>query len=92
MQKTLKKLTEARIVLAVGMVFLGCTSQASKPDPGSGGWNPNQAQYASATALTGPWSSLANIGDGNTFDSQSTYEIPVAGSETTTYIYGGDRW
>jgi len=59
---------------------------------GATGWNPNQAQYASASALAGPWSSLANIGDGNTFDSQSTYVIPIVGSETTTYIYAGDRW
>jgi len=59
---------------------------------GATGWNPNQAQYASAPAVAGPWTSLANIGDGTTYDSQSTYVIPVAGSETTTYIYAGDRW
>jgi hypothetical protein len=56
------------------------------------GWNPNQAQYASASAVAGPWSSLANICDSTTFDTQSTYVIPVVGSETTTYIYAGDRW
>lgn len=59
---------------------------------GATGWNPNQAQYASAPAIAGPWSNLANIGDSTTYDSQSTYVIPVAGSETTTYVYAGDRW
>ena len=56
------------------------------------GWNSNQAQYASASAVAGPWTSLANIGDSTTFDTQSTYVIPIVGSETTTFIYAGDRW
>ncbi len=56
------------------------------------GWDSNQAQYASATNIAGPWSSLTNIGDGTTFDTQSAFVIPYVGSQTTTYIFAGDRW
>ena len=45
-----------------------------------------------ATSIGGPWSNIVNIGDNTTFQSQSTYVIPVVGSQTTTYIYAGDRW
>ncbi|MBN2577143.1 MAG: family 43 glycosylhydrolase, partial [Deltaproteobacteria bacterium] len=56
------------------------------------GWEPNQGEYATATNIAGPWSSRSKIGDATTFDTQSTYVIPVVGSEATTYIYAGDRW
>ena len=59
---------------------------------GATGWDPNQAKYATAEAISGPWSELKNLGNGTTFDSQPTYVIPVQGSQTTTYIYAGDRW
>src|SRR5512145_1298541 len=36
------------------------------------GWDPNQAQYAWATSMAGPWSARANLGNGTTYDSQST--------------------
>ena len=56
------------------------------------GWDPNQAQYSSATNIAGPWSALTNLGNNTTYDTQSTYIIPVQGSQATTYIYAGDRW
>jgi hypothetical protein len=56
------------------------------------GWDPNQAQYASATNIAGPWSSLTNLGDGITYDTQSAFVIPFVGSQATTYIFAGDRW
>jgi len=56
------------------------------------GWDPNQAQYASATNIAGPWSALTNLGNNTTYDTQSTYVIPVQGSQATTFIYAGDRW
>ena len=59
---------------------------------GATGWDPNQAKYTTASAIGGPWSPLQNLGDGTTFDTQSTYVIPVQGSERTTYVYAGDRW
>jgi hypothetical protein len=59
---------------------------------GATGWDPNQAKYAMADAIAGPWSELRNLGNGTTFDTQPTYVIPVLGTEVTTYIYAGDRW
>ena len=76
---------EAPAMFKVGNTYFMITSACT-------GWDPNQAQYASATAVAGPWTSLTNIGDSNTFDTQSTYVIPVVGSEVTTYIYASDRW
>ncbi len=58
----------------------------------SSGWNPNQGAYSTATSITGPWAALKNIGDDTTYQSQSTYIITVAGSQSTTYIFAGDRW
>ena len=56
------------------------------------GWDPNQAQYFSAASIDGPWTALTNIGDSTTYDTQSATVIPVQGTQTTTYIYAGDRW
>jgi hypothetical protein len=76
---------EAPAMFKVGGTYFMINSAAT-------GWNSNQAQYASASAVAGSWTSLTNIGDSTTFDTQSTYVIPIVGSETTTYIYAGDRW
>ncbi len=59
---------------------------------GATGWSPNQAKYAYASSITGPWSDLIDLGDGTTYDSQSNYVIPVYGTEQTTFIFSGDRW
>jgi hypothetical protein len=59
---------------------------------GATGWDPNQAKYATATNLKGPWSALANLGDGTTYDTQSNYVIPIQGSKTTTFVFSADRW
>jgi len=56
------------------------------------GWDPNQAQYFSAASIEGPWTALANIGNGTTHDTQSTFVLPVQGTQATTYVYLGDRW
>jgi hypothetical protein len=56
------------------------------------GWDSNQQKYASATSMSGTWSSLSNLGDGTCYDTQTAFIIPVVGSKTTTYIYAGDRW
>jgi hypothetical protein len=56
------------------------------------GWNPNQAQYATSTSLTGGWSGLTNVGDSTTFHSQPAFVLPVQGSSGTAYLYMGDRW
>ncbi|HET7539910.1 MAG TPA: RICIN domain-containing protein [Polyangiaceae bacterium] len=62
---------------------------------GATGWNPNQASYATSSSLTSGWSSQKNVGDGNTFYSQSTYVLPIqsgTGSSPSSYLYMGDRW
>ncbi|GAB3427297.1 RICIN domain-containing protein [Flindersiella endophytica] len=59
---------------------------------GATGWNPNQQQYATATALDGTWSAWTNVGNTTTYGSQTTYVLPVQGSQGTSYLYLGDRW
>jgi ricin-type beta-trefoil lectin protein/glycosyl hydrolase family 43 len=59
---------------------------------GATGWSPNQAQYATATSVSGPWSSMRNVADSTTFGSQPAYVLPIQGSQTTSYLYLGDRW
>jgi hypothetical protein len=56
------------------------------------GWQPNQAKYATASSIAGGWTSLANVGDGIAYGSQSAYVLPVQGSSTTSYLFMGDRW
>jgi len=76
---------EAPAVFKRGSTYFMITSGAT-------GWNPNQAKYATASSMTGTWSGLSNAGDSVTYSSQSTYVIPVVGSQTTSYLYMGDRW
>ncbi|MCA2218913.1 RICIN domain-containing protein [Jidongwangia harbinensis] len=59
---------------------------------GATGWNPNQAKYATAPSITGPWSGWTNVGNATTFNSQPTYVLPIQGTTTTSYLYLGDRW
>jgi hypothetical protein len=59
---------------------------------GTSGWNPNQARYATAPSITGPWTTFTNVGDGTTFGSQPAYVLPIQGTTTTSYLYLGDRW
>lgn len=72
------------IVKRAGVYFL-LTSGAS-------GWNPNQAAYFTATSLAGPWSGPTRFGHNYTYNSQSTFILPVQGSAGTSYLYMGDRW
>ncbi|WP_406675003.1 RICIN domain-containing protein [Nonomuraea sp. N2-4H] len=59
---------------------------------GATGWSPNQAKYATAPSVSGPWTGWTNVGDGTTFGSQPAFVLPVQGSSTTSYLYMGDRW
>jgi hypothetical protein len=76
---------EAPAMFKVGGTYFFITSACTS-------WDPNQAQYATATNIAGPWTGLSNVGDSTTYDTQATYVIPVVGSQTTTYIYASDRW
>jgi len=59
---------------------------------GATGWSPNQQKYATATSLAGPWSEMRNVGDSTAYGSQTAFVLPVQGSQTTSYLYLGDRW
>lgn len=62
---------------------------------GCTGWSPNEAAYAVADSITGPWTTIGNPCSGKdaaiTFYGQSTYVIPVAGKKDA-YIALFDRW
>lgn len=58
------------------------------------GWSTNDNQFATASSITGTWSSWRSFAPSgtNTCNSQTTSIQPVAGSSTTSYIFMGDRW
>ncbi|KAF8587414.1 carbohydrate-binding module family 35 protein [Ramaria rubella] len=58
------------------------------------GYRPNDDQLYTATNLSGPWSSSSTISPAgtNTWNSQNTFELKIAGELLTTFIYMGDRW
>jgi hypothetical protein len=76
---------EAPAVFKRNGVYFMLTSAAT-------GWSPNQARYATATSMSGPWSAMRDVGDSTTFRSQPAYVLPVQGTQTTSYLYMGDRW
>ncbi|GAA3829315.1 RICIN domain-containing protein [Sphaerisporangium flaviroseum] len=76
---------EAPALFKRGGVYFMLTSAAT-------GWQPNQAKYATATSITGTWSGWQNVGDSLTYGSQSTFVLPIQGTQTTSYLYMGDRW
>lgn len=61
------------------------------------GWAPNPARLSTAPSLWGPWTELGNPCRGTpeqvavTFESQSTYVLPVAG-KPGAFIFLADRW
>jgi len=61
------------------------------------GWAPNAAMSAEADSMLGPWKGTGNPCEGTnwqqqkTFDSQSTYVLPVAG-QPGAFIFMADRW
>src|SRR5690606_41355178 len=48
---------------------------------GATGWRPNQARYATATSITGPWSGWQNVADSTTYGSQPAFVLPIQGSQ-----------
>lgn len=58
------------------------------------GWRPNPNKYATAKSLEGPWSEFKDIAppESNTYGSQSTMMLKVAGTKATTVIFMGDIW
>jgi hypothetical protein len=76
---------EAPVLFKQGGRYYMITSAAT-------GWDANQAKYASAASIEGPWSALSNLGNGTTFDTQPSYVLPIVGTRATTLLYAGDRW
>lgn len=64
---------------------------------GCSGWAPNAARLSVADSIWGPWREIGNPCRGDdeqlatTFDSQSTFILPVAGREDA-FIFMADRW
>jgi hypothetical protein len=58
------------------------------------GWATNDNKYATATSLSGPWSGWGLFAPegSETCNSQTTYVLPVSGTQGTTYLFMGDRW
>lgn len=58
------------------------------------GWAPNPNKYATAKSLAGPWSEFKDIAppETNTYSSQSTMMLKIAGTRTTTVIFMADMW
>lgn len=58
------------------------------------GWRPNPNKYATAPTLEGPWTEFKDIAppEKNTYGSQSTMMLKVAGTKATTVIFMGDIW
>jgi len=58
------------------------------------GWRSNDNNYATATSMAGPWTNKGLIAPSGklTWNSQSTYVLPVTGTKGTTYMFCGDRW
>ncbi|MBC7914156.1 MAG: family 43 glycosylhydrolase [Pyrinomonadaceae bacterium] len=57
-------------------------------------WERNDNYYYTATSVKGPWIKRGLIAPKGTltWNSQSTFVLPVEGSKGTTYMFMGDRW
>jgi len=58
------------------------------------GWRPNPNVYATAPALTGPWTQFSDLAppEANNYGSQSTMLVKITGSKKTTVIFMADIW
>lgn len=58
------------------------------------GWRPNPNVYATAPALTGPWTEFKSLAppEMNNYASQSTMLLKITGSKRTSVIFMGDIW
>ena len=57
-------------------------------------WERNDNDYYTATSLKGPWTKRGLFcPEGSlTWNSQTTFVLPIQGSKETTYMFMGDRW
>lgn len=57
-------------------------------------WERNDNMYVSSASLSGPWSEPKNFApEGtNTWNSQTSFILPIVNESDTTFMYMGDRW
>lgn len=57
-------------------------------------WERNDNDYYTSESLSGPWTKQGFIAPEGTltWNSQSSFVLPVEGSSDTTYLFMGDRW
>lgn len=57
-------------------------------------WERNDNMYVSAPSLSGPWSEPAGFAPpgSNTWNSQTTFILPIVTATDTTFMFMGDRW
>lgn len=57
-------------------------------------WEKNDNYYYTSNSLKGPWEFQGLIAPKETltWNSQSTFVLPIQGSKETTYMFMGDRW
>ncbi|WP_163407406.1 family 43 glycosylhydrolase [Flavobacterium ajazii] len=57
-------------------------------------WEKNDNYYYTSNSLKGPWQSQGLIAPEGTltWNSQSTFVLPIQGTKDTTYMFMGDRW
>jgi len=59
------------------------------------GWSPNPATYATADSLLGEWQQMGNpctgVGADSTFNAQSSFVMPIPGSNNS-FLFMADRW
>lgn len=58
------------------------------------GWERNDNYYYTATSLNGPWTKRGFFAPEGTltWNSQTTFVLPIQGSKETTWLFMGDRW
>ena len=58
------------------------------------GWRANDDFYSTAPAMNGPWTYQGYLAPQGklTWMTQTTWVMPVAGTQSTTYVYWGDHW
>jgi hypothetical protein len=58
------------------------------------GWERNDNDYYTATSLSGPWTLRGTFAPEGTltWNSQTTFVLPIEGSKDTTFMFMGDRW
>ncbi|WP_114781806.1 family 43 glycosylhydrolase [Botryobacter ruber] len=57
-------------------------------------WERNDNDYYTATSLKGPWTKQGLFAPEGTltWNSQTSFVLPIEGAEGTTYMFMGDRW